>query len=208
MPYSPVVRFRAVAAAALLTLVLSFLAVGAARAQFLPAVFYGTGLQAGQVVAAYINDQFCGSTTVNEQGEWILQIAADASCGPTEGAPVAFAVNDQLMTAEPPAIWQSGGIPTGSIATGYAFTPANGEAPGRGATGTPVAGGTGSATGTPGAGGSATGTATSTAAAESSDEAAADDDGGSNTLVFAGIGVVVLAAAAAGGFLLYRRNAA
>lgn len=206
MPHTTVARTRAVAAATLLTLMLSLFAAGAARAQFLPAVFYGTGLEAGQTVAVYINAKFCSSTVVNDSGEWILQVAANAACGPADGVPVTFVVNGQVMVAEPSATWQSGGIPAGSIATGYTLTPGDGviPAPSGEATGTP---GAGSTTGTPTAGGSGSGsTATGTPAAEGSEDTA-DDEGGSNTAVFAGIGVVVLAAVAAGGFLLYRRNA-
>jgi hypothetical protein len=208
MPYTPVARSRVLAAAAALALVASVLMTSAARAQFLPAVFYGTGLQPGQTVAVYVGDMFCGSTVVNEQGEWLYQVAADASCGPTEGAPVTFAVNDQVMTSNPPATWQSGGIPAGSIATGYALTPSEGEAlpePAGSATGTP--GTDGSATGTPG--GDGTGTATSTGTAEGNGGSDTDsDDGGGSGMLFVGLGVVLLAAAAAGGFFIYRRNAA
>lgn len=207
MPHTTVARTRAVAAATLLTLMLSLFAAGTARAQFLPAVFYGTGLEAGQTVAVYINAKFCSSTVVNDSGEWILQVAADAACGPADGVPVTFVVNEQVMTAEPPATWQSGGIPAGSIATGYTLTPGDGmiPAPSGEVTGTPGAEGTGSATRTPGAGGSGS-TATGIPTAGGSEDTA-DDEGGSNTAVFAGIGAVVLAAAAAGGFFLYRRNA-
>lgn len=203
MPHTIVNRPRALLTAASLALVLSLFASGAARAQFLPAVFYGTGLQPGQTVDAYVYDKFCGSTTANDRGEWLLQIPAGAQCGPTDGAPVTFTVDRQVMTSDPPATWQSGGIPAGSIPTGYTLTPGNGVTlpPAPSVTGTPEPGS--ATTGTPAA--TATGTGTAEGNGESSEEG---DDGGGNSMLLVSLGVVVVAAAAAGGFFLYRRNAA
>ncbi len=203
MPHTIVNRPRALVAAASLALVLSLFAPGAAHAQFLPAVFYGTGLQPGQRVDAYVYDKFCGSTTTNDRGEWLLQIPAGAQCGPTDGAPVTFTVDSQVMASDPPATWQSGGIPAGSIPTGYTLTPGNGVTlpPAPSVTGTPTPGGT--TTGTPAATG--TGTATADGSGDSSEDGA-DSDG--NGMLLVGLGVVVVAAAAAGGFFLYRRNVA
>jgi hypothetical protein len=209
MPHTMVNRPRALVAAASLALVLSLFAPGAARAQFLPAVFYGTGLQPGQSVDAYVYDKFCVSTTANDRGEWVLQIPAEAPCGPTDGAPVTFTVDSQVMTSAPAATWQSGGIPAGSIATGYTLTPGSGVTlpPAPSVTATPPLGSSGTTTGTPGADG--TGTATSTGTAEGNGDSSEDgDDDGGNSMLFAGLGVVAVAAAAAGGFFLYRRNAA
>lgn len=181
MAHTTVARVRTVAAAGALTLVLSLFVAGVAQAQFLPAVFYGTGLEAGQTVEAFIDGRSCGSTTTNAAGEWKLQIAPDAPCAPapetplTDGAGVTFTIDGEAATAEPAATWESGGIPAGSIRTGYALT-ADGEG-GGGETG----------------GGSET--------------AAEDDGGGSNAALLIGGGVVVLLAAAAGGFFILRRNA-
>jgi hypothetical protein len=182
MSYTTIARTRAVAAVASLVLVLGVLAGGVAHAQFLPAVFYGTGLEAGQTVEAFIEGKSCGSTKTNDAGEWIMQIPPDAPCAPAPGTPisrgatVAFTLDGQPAAVDPPATWESGGIPTANIRQGYTLT-------------------------VEGAGGS--GNIGAETAADG------DSDGGrSNAMLLVGGGVILLVAAAAGGFFLFRRNSA
>ena len=63
-------RLGLVAAAAALMLSLGMMFATSANAQTPPAVFYGKGLVAGQVVEAFIGGKSCGTSTVNAAGEW------------------------------------------------------------------------------------------------------------------------------------------
>jgi len=121
-----IARRRSLALALALTLLASMTVVTAARAQFLPAVLYGGGLKSGQKVEALINGVSCGTTTASAKGEWVLQVPVEAPCKPKAGDPIAFKVDGAEATSAPAANWESGGIPTGSVKTGYALTVGDG----------------------------------------------------------------------------------
>lgn len=109
--------------ALLIALALATLASAAlasrADAQFLPAVLYGGGLKSGQKVEALIDGKVCASTTASAQGEWVMQVPADAPCGPKPGSAILFRVDGALAAPAPAAEWQSGGIPSANVAKGY-----------------------------------------------------------------------------------------
>ncbi|MEZ4554465.1 MAG: hypothetical protein AB7L91_00885 [Dehalococcoidia bacterium] len=119
-------RRRVLAAALALSIVASFAAVRAADAQFLPAVLYGGGLESGQTVEVLIGGVSCGSTTASEEGEWVIQVPVEAPCNPEAGDAITFKLDGVEATSSPAATWESGGIPTGSVATGYSLTAAAG----------------------------------------------------------------------------------
>ena len=117
-----VARPVAIAAAACVTLILGLVAARPVAAQFLPTVLYGAGLAPGQKVEAFIDGKSCASTTASPKGEWVMQIPVDAPCGPKPDAAITFTLDGKPVTATPAATWQSGGIPTASIRTGYSLT--------------------------------------------------------------------------------------
>ena len=122
-----IARPGAIATVAFVTLALGLIAARPAVAQFLPAVLYGAGLTPGQNVEASINGKACASTTATPKGEWLMQIPVNAPCGPEAGAAIAFTVDGEPAIAIPPATWESGGIPTASIGTGYSLTNTDGR---------------------------------------------------------------------------------
>ena len=93
---------------------------GAARAQTPPAVYYGAGLERGDVVTASIGGTECGSNTVDSSGAWSISVRA-GDCGgkATDGALVTFAIDGRM--AEQTAIWRGGWTPD-NIANGIALT--------------------------------------------------------------------------------------
>jgi cobalamin biosynthesis Mg chelatase CobN len=205
MPNRTILAPGILAAAALVGVLASLIVAQTARAQFLPAVLYGTGLRSGQKVEAFIDGKSCGSTTVSQKGEWVMQIAVEAPCAPADGKAITFTINGEAANADPAAVWHSGGIPAENIATGYSLTVAGG-APQNAPPGSATAGG-----GTPsGSATSAARTATAgTTATGTAGQASNDSDGsGSSPAVFIIIGVALVAAAAGGGYYLYRRNTA
>ncbi len=99
-------------AAALLALLLAPLAFGfqSAHAQGPDtAQYYGTGLNAGDTVGAWIGGTQCSSTTADADGNWILQVGP-GDCVPEDGATVNFSVNGEV--AEQTETWSGGGAPS------------------------------------------------------------------------------------------------
>lgn len=121
MPYRTASR-RPLLAVLALAILASMATVGSAEAQFLPAIVYGGGLKTGQKVEAFIDGKACASTTASARGEWVMQIVVDAPCAPKPGAAITFKVDGASATSSPEATWQSGGIPTGSVKSGYTLT--------------------------------------------------------------------------------------
>ena len=97
-------------AAALLALLLAPLALGlhSAHAQG-PTVarYYGVGLEAGDVVGAWVNGVECASATADASGNWILDV--DESCPATDGDTVNFSLNGSVV--EETETWSPGGTP-------------------------------------------------------------------------------------------------
>jgi len=118
----PIAHRRSLAIVLAITVLASLATALAAEAQFLPAVLYGGGLKSGQKVEAFIGGLSCGSTTASAKGEWVMQIPADAACKPQAGNHINFKVDGADAAPSPVARWESGGIPTGSVATGYTLT--------------------------------------------------------------------------------------
>ena len=111
--------------AALFALLLGSLAVGSqtAHAQGPDAAqYYGTGLTAGDTVAASVDGVECGSTTADADGNWVLVVAAGDPCGPEEGDTVNFSVNGEQ--AEQTESWTGGGVPA-DRANGISLTVAD-----------------------------------------------------------------------------------
>ena len=97
-------------AAALFALLLGPLVFGAqsALAQVsLPAVIYGVGQEAGTTITAHIDGEVCGSTEVNDAGEWLISIS-DGDCNGAAGADatVSFMIGD--AAAAETVTWASG----------------------------------------------------------------------------------------------------
>lgn len=111
-------RFGLVAAVAALMLTVSMSLAETATAQTPPAVFYGKGLKSGDKVEAVVGGKSCGTATANAAGEWSISVQSNATCGPTEGAAVAFTLNAAPATSTPSATWKGGGLPP-DVANGY-----------------------------------------------------------------------------------------
>lgn len=109
----------AVAAAALLLVALAPGLGATAHAQQAPYTAYGTGLQAGQVVAVYDGSTECGSVTVDANGDWLIRIASDAPCSPQTGDTLTFMLDGQATTASGET-WRPGGAPA-NVAQGIAL---------------------------------------------------------------------------------------
>lgn len=125
--FRTIARRRSLALALALAMLASMTAVAVARAQFLPAVLYGGGLRSGQQVEALINGVSCGTTTASTKGEWVMQVPVEAPCKPKAGNAITFKVDGVEATSAPAATWESGGIPTASVKTGYALTAGGGN---------------------------------------------------------------------------------
>ena len=100
-------------AAALLALLLAPLAFGfhSASAQGVDAAqYYGSGLTAGDTVAASVDDVECGSVDADADGNWILQVAEGDACAPEDGDTVNFSLNGDK--AEQSESWSKGGAPS------------------------------------------------------------------------------------------------
>ena len=96
-----------------------------AHAQTPPAIYFGTGLELGDEVEAFIGVTSCGTSTADAAGEWVIVIATNAPCSPSEGAKVSFTLNGK--TAEEAQTWAGGGTPE-SLDTGMALTAPPGRA--------------------------------------------------------------------------------
>ena len=113
-------------AAALLALMLAPLALGfhSAHAQGPDvAQYYGSGLNAGDAVGAWIGGTQCSETEADADGNWVLQVGANENCDPQPGDTVNFSVNGEV--AEQTETWSAGGAP--SDAAGISLTVAEPE---------------------------------------------------------------------------------
>ncbi len=112
---------RIMAVAALMALLIGpmLFSASSALAQGAPAILYGTGLEAGQTVTASIGDVECASATVNDDGQWEMQIESSAACNPTDGDTISFAVDghaaEQVATYVP-------GVAVDDVANGITLT--------------------------------------------------------------------------------------
>lgn len=88
---------------------------------------YGGSLKAGQKVEALVDGAVCASTTASPKGEWVMQVSPDSPCKPKPGAAISFKVDGAAATSNPAATWESGGIPKGSVQTGYTLTVGGGS---------------------------------------------------------------------------------
>ncbi len=97
----------ALAAAGLLVSASSVLAQG-------PYTAYGIDLDEGDVVVASLavgssGTGDCASTVANEDGEWVIEIFANAPCSPQDGDIINFTLNGELATET--ATWCTGCTP-------------------------------------------------------------------------------------------------
>lgn len=83
------------------------------HAQNPPATFYGSQTpaekHAGHVFEAFVDGVSCGKAVVDATGFWILPIAEDAPCSPTDGDTVSFTHNGDALAAT--ETWRPGGAP-------------------------------------------------------------------------------------------------
>lgn len=71
-----------------------------------PAELYGSGLTPGLTIAAYVGSAECGSTTVEDDGWWLIRVyPGECGGGAVEGAEVTFTVNGRR--AEQTVTWRS-----------------------------------------------------------------------------------------------------
>ena len=97
-----------------------------ASAQAVPFTAYGSGLTAGDTVGAWVGGVACGETTVDADGNWVLQISSTDPCAPTAGSEIAFSING--VTANETATFAEGGTPA-DVAAGITLTAGAGETP-------------------------------------------------------------------------------
>lgn len=90
-----------------------------ASAQAIPFTAYGSGLTAGDTVGAWVGGVVCGETTVDADGNWVLQISSTDPCAPTDGSEIAFSING--VTANGTATFAEGGTPA-DVAVGITLT--------------------------------------------------------------------------------------
>lgn len=79
-----------------------------------PAIYYGFGLDPGEVVAAFntrtgCEEIVCEQAEVNGDGFWVMRIAGDNVCGPQPGDTVIFAIGGEAV--DHTESWISGGVP-------------------------------------------------------------------------------------------------
>ncbi len=74
----------------------------------IPAKYYGTW-SPFDIVIAYINDITCADAKADGEGEWTMEIGADAACEPKTGDKVTFTRNGKLVAAA--EFWASGDAP-------------------------------------------------------------------------------------------------
>ncbi|MCH8992258.1 MAG: hypothetical protein IIA44_10980 [Acidobacteria bacterium] len=88
-----------------------------------PYLAYGTGVSAGDTVAAPIDGVDCVSATADADGQWQLEISEGGDCGAASGDTVNFTLNGDL--ADETVSWSSAGTPGTSgysAATGIPLT--------------------------------------------------------------------------------------
>jgi hypothetical protein len=122
----------------ILPLVLLVLAIAAATADSdaapPPFTAYGSGLERGDVVEAYIDGAPCGSTVADERGQWLLRIEAGGRCVAREGSPFSFTLNGRSTSAA--EIWRAGGAPQ-DVRTGITLNASSDRSTLRDRTGAP-----------------------------------------------------------------------
>ncbi len=99
--------------------------VSTTHAQNPPATFYCTA-HADDVIDALIAGVSCGSATAGTDGFWMMQIAEDAACSPSDGDTVSFSLNGS--TANETETWKPGGAPA-DAAAGVTLTASGAMAP-------------------------------------------------------------------------------
>lgn len=97
--------------------------VTSANAQVPPFTAYGSGLTAGDTVEAMVNSVSCGMTTVDADGNWLLQIDSASACAPAEGDMISFTLNAAATDAT--ETYKAGGAPA-DVAAGITLV-ASGE---------------------------------------------------------------------------------
>ncbi len=102
------IRLGAVLGLFAFVLGLSAAFVSTTHAQNPPATFYGTA-SADDVVEAMVGGVSCGTATAGSDGFWMMQIAEDADCSPSDGDTVSFSLNGS--TANETETWKPGGAP-------------------------------------------------------------------------------------------------
>ena len=87
-----------------------------------PFLAYGVGATAGDTVAATVDGTDCGSTTVDADGQWTIQISPTAPCVVAAGDTINFTLNGAAVTET--ATYSSGGSVSGEYpaATGVPLT--------------------------------------------------------------------------------------
>ena len=70
--------------------------------------FYGTA-SAGDEVGALVGTESCGTATAGSDGFWIIRIAEDAACSPSDGDTVSFTLNGDATNET--ETWKPGGGP-------------------------------------------------------------------------------------------------
>ncbi len=87
-----------------------------------PFLAYGVGATAGDTVAATVDGTDCGSTTVDADGQWTIQISPTAPCVVAAGDTINFTLNGAAVTET--ATYSSGGSVAGAYpaATGVPLT--------------------------------------------------------------------------------------
>jgi hypothetical protein len=88
-----------------------------------PAIYYGFGLDEGDLVATFntragCEQVLCEQALVNGDGFGVLRIAGDAVCGVEDGDTIVFAVNGEPV--DHTESWASGGVPA-DVARGIAL---------------------------------------------------------------------------------------
>ena len=81
---------------------------GTTHAQNPPGTFYGTA-SAGDEVGALVGTASCGTATAGSDGFWMMQIAEDAACSPSDGDTVSFTLNGDATNET--ETWKPGGGP-------------------------------------------------------------------------------------------------
>jgi hypothetical protein len=86
---------------------------GTTHAQNPPGTFYGTA-SADDEVGALVGTASCGTATAGSDGFWMMQIAEDAACSPSDGDTVSFTLNGDATNET--ETWKPGGGPADAAA--------------------------------------------------------------------------------------------
>lgn len=93
------------------------------NAQTPPFTAYGTGLDAGAEVTAWIGEDACGEATADADGNWLIYVEAGGDCAPVEGDEISFQLDG--ADANETATYVAGGAPD-DVANGIDLTLAEG----------------------------------------------------------------------------------